>query len=163
VFFWLRNMLRTSRKYTFSPITIAQCYRPPCNWFNLAHRFPKSASGPVKATGAPESGELMPPFRLPDQNGKLVSLEDLSGAGPIVVSFNRGHWCPFGKLPLRSLADAELKFAKHGAGSCRSCRSGGATPGLWRTVSGEWEKPGGKSIRVAGAFRGERRDRWPAQ
>ena len=43
---------------------------------------------------APKPGELMPPFTLPDENGRLVSLKDLLAHGPAVVTFHRGHWGP---------------------------------------------------------------------
>jgi peroxiredoxin len=33
-----------------------------------------------------------------------VSLDTLLQTGPLVVSFNRGHWCPYCRLELRSLA-----------------------------------------------------------
>lgn len=52
----------------------------------------------------PKLGEPMPDFTLPDENGHLVSLEALRQSGPVVVSFNRGHWCPYCRLELRSLA-----------------------------------------------------------
>jgi peroxiredoxin len=52
----------------------------------------------------PKVGEPMPPFCLPDESGKLTSLSSLLRSGPAVVSFNRGHWCPYCKLELRSLA-----------------------------------------------------------
>jgi peroxiredoxin len=57
----------------------------------------RDAIGP--AVGAP-----MPEFLLPDQDGHLVDLETLRHAGPVVVSFNRGHWCPYCRLDLRALA-----------------------------------------------------------
>ena len=37
----------------------------------------------------------MPPFYLPDESGRIVSLEDLAVRGPVAVTFHRGHWCPF--------------------------------------------------------------------
>jgi peroxiredoxin len=52
----------------------------------------------------PKVGEALPEFNLPDEDGKLVSLSSLLQSGPAVVSFNRGHWCPYCKLELRSLA-----------------------------------------------------------
>jgi peroxiredoxin len=52
----------------------------------------------------PVVGERMPNFALPDQAGNLVSLDALRAAGPVVVSFNRGHWCPYCRLELRALA-----------------------------------------------------------
>jgi peroxiredoxin len=64
---------------------------------------------------APKIGELMPPFLLPDHTGTLVKLEDLTRAGRTILSFNRGHWCPFCKIELRSLIEADLAFATHEA------------------------------------------------
>jgi peroxiredoxin len=52
----------------------------------------------------PRIGERMPPFVLPDAGGRLLSLSRLVRGGPVVVSFNRGHWCPYCKVDLRSLA-----------------------------------------------------------
>src|SRR4051794_2874420 len=52
----------------------------------------------------PQVGDPLPPFRLPDESGQLVSLGSMLDQGPVVVSFNRGHWCPYCKLELRALA-----------------------------------------------------------
>jgi peroxiredoxin len=54
---------------------------------------------------APAVGETMPDFVLPERTGHLVSLDDILARGPAVISFNRGHWCPFCKIELRSLAE----------------------------------------------------------
>ena len=52
----------------------------------------------------PPIGNPMPDFQLPDQDGHLVSLESLLSEGPLVLSLNRGHWCPWCRLELRALA-----------------------------------------------------------
>jgi peroxiredoxin len=57
------------------------------------------------ATGAPKVAELMPPFLLPDHTGRLVSLKDLVAAGPVAVSFARGHWCPYCRIAVSALAE----------------------------------------------------------
>ena len=50
------------------------------------------------STGAPHVGQKLPDFTLPDQNGKPVSLADLSREGPqgkstgLVLIFYRGYW-----------------------------------------------------------------------
>ena len=49
---------------------------------------------------------------LPDGDGRIVGLDELVGEGPLVVSFNRGHWCPFCKIELSSLAGAAQELAK---------------------------------------------------
>ena len=40
-------------------------------------------------------GDVIPDFVLPDTSGRLVSSFDLRQAGPLVVCFVRGGWCPF--------------------------------------------------------------------
>jgi peroxiredoxin len=64
---------------------------------------------------APRPGEPMPPFLLPDETGRLVSLTSLLEKGPVVVSFNRGHWCPYCRLEVDALASAQAGIASLGA------------------------------------------------
>lgn len=63
---------------------------------------------------APEPGEPMPPFFLPDENGALVSLDDILTRGPAVVVFHRGHWCPYCRISASVLAEAHKEFAAAG-------------------------------------------------
>ena len=63
----------------------------------------------------PQIGEPLPEFNLPDQNGRLVSLSSLLRSGPAVISLNRGHWCPYCKLELRSLAAIHDEIRRSGA------------------------------------------------
>jgi peroxiredoxin len=65
--------------------------------------------------GAPETGGVMPDFLLPDQRGRLVALGELTEKGSVVVSFNRGHWCPFCTIELSALAEAHAEFEGLGA------------------------------------------------
>ncbi len=59
---------------------------------------------------APKIGDPMPPFMLPDQDGRLVSLDQLLQQGPVVVAFHRGHWCPFCRLNMIGLAEIEERL-----------------------------------------------------
>jgi peroxiredoxin len=63
----------------------------------------------------PRLGEPMPEFALPDEEGRLVSLSSLLRSGPAVISINRGHWCPYCKLDLRSLAAIDGEINRRGA------------------------------------------------
>jgi peroxiredoxin len=63
----------------------------------------------------PQVGESMPNFDLPDENGRLVSLSNLLKSSPLVISINRGHWCPYCKLELRSLAAINPDIERLGA------------------------------------------------
>lgn len=56
---------------------------------------------------APDVGDEMPLFTMPDQDGRLVSLEDLLSDGPVVLIFHRGHWCPYCRLNVASIAEIE--------------------------------------------------------
>ena len=53
---------------------------------------------------APRPGELMPDFLLPDEAGHLVRLADLLEQRAVVLSFHRGHWCPYCRLNADALA-----------------------------------------------------------
>jgi len=59
---------------------------------------------------APKPGDEMPPFVLPDENGKLVGLKDLLASGPAVVTFHRGHWCPYCRISINTLAKAQTRI-----------------------------------------------------
>lgn len=64
--------------------------------------------------GAPKPGEVMPSFLLPDESGKLVSLESLIAKGPVAITFHRGHWCPYCRISMKSLAEAYKKIGAEG-------------------------------------------------
>jgi peroxiredoxin len=55
---------------------------------------------------APRPGEAMPPFLLPDEAGRLVSLESLISRGPVIAMFYRGHWCPYCRLNVGAVIQA---------------------------------------------------------
>ncbi|HET6376298.1 MAG TPA: peroxiredoxin-like family protein [Methylocella sp.] len=58
-------------------------------------------------SAAPAAGGRMPPFILPDDQGRLVSLGDLLARGPVALSFHRGHWCPYCRINTAALAEAQ--------------------------------------------------------
>jgi peroxiredoxin len=60
---------------------------------------------------APKVGEPMPAFLLPDEQGRLVRLDDLLSEGPIAIAFHRGHWCPYCRINIDALARAEEEVA----------------------------------------------------
>jgi peroxiredoxin len=63
---------------------------------------------------APKPGEPMPPFCLPDETGRLVTLESLLEDGPAAVIFHRGHWCPYCRINTHALARAQQDVADAG-------------------------------------------------
>jgi len=78
---------------------------------NLIAQIQNAAAGVT----VPALGQRLPSFVLPDHTGHLVGLDDLLAKGPLVLSFNRGHWCEYCELELRAFADAHAKFAGYGA------------------------------------------------
>jgi peroxiredoxin len=64
---------------------------------------------------APKPGEPMPDFMLPDEGGHLVRLTDLVDKGPVILSFNRGHWCPYCRLNVAGLAEIAPEVESLGA------------------------------------------------
>lgn len=63
---------------------------------------------------APQIGETMPNFVLPNERGELVSLADLVRFGPVAIVFHRGHWCPYCRINTRALAEAQARIAAQG-------------------------------------------------
>lgn len=64
---------------------------------------------------APKVGETMPPFMLPDETGRLVKLADLLAQGPAIITFHRGHWCPYCRISINTLAKAQPRIEALGA------------------------------------------------
>lgn len=64
---------------------------------------------------APKVGDILPPFVLPDDNGSLVSLTEMLRGGPVVMTLHRGHWCPYCRISINTLARAQPLIAAHGA------------------------------------------------
>jgi peroxiredoxin len=76
----------------------------------LVERLRQSGAG----ESAPQPGEPMPPFILPDENGHMVSLQDLTAEGSVAVTFHRGHWCPYCRININALAQAHGKVSEEG-------------------------------------------------
>lgn len=66
------------------------------------------------AAGAPDLGEAMPPFALPDETGRIVTLAGLVAEGPVAVVLDRGHWCPYCRISTAALARAERAIREAG-------------------------------------------------
>src|SRR3974377_881424 len=62
----------------------------------------------------PQVGEPLPPFHLPDEAGRIVSLSELLSKGPVAVTFHRGHWCPYCRLNTNVLAQAQKEVEREG-------------------------------------------------
>jgi peroxiredoxin len=56
-----------------------------------------------------------PDIVLPDAQGKMLSLYQLLGSGPAVVTFYRGGWCPYCNIQLRAYQAALPEMVALGA------------------------------------------------
>src|SRR5205085_11552850 len=63
---------------------------------------------------APQPGDPMPPFLLPDEDGQIVSLPALLNRGPVAVTFHRGHWCPYCRININALVEAHRELFASG-------------------------------------------------
>jgi len=90
-----------------------------------SRRFRPAFAGPIDdlvarlrengvGVSAPKPGEVMPPFWLPDETGRLVGLEALLARGPLAIVFHRGHWCPYCRISSLALARAHPEIEAHG-------------------------------------------------
>jgi peroxiredoxin len=76
----------------------------------LVQRLKDNDSG----SNAPDIGEVMPDFLLPDDNGHLVGLDALLAKGPTAIMFHRGHWCPYCRMNVGALVRAKQQIGAEG-------------------------------------------------
>lgn len=65
--------------------------------------------------GALKQGETFPDFELPNTNGRLVTRADVLQAGPAVIVFDRGAWCPYCTTALTALGRVAPQIRAAGA------------------------------------------------
>ena len=69
---------------------------PPFNvpqWvIEIMHRATEELRQSGQAEQALGVGARAPAFVLPNQDGQIISSEELLSHGPLVISFFRGHW-----------------------------------------------------------------------
>ena len=61
-------------------------------------------------------GQIMPPFVLPDENGSLVGMLELISGGPLLITFNNGHWCSYCREVLLDMREHYLQIKASGVG-----------------------------------------------
>ena len=76
----------------------------------LVARLQQTSTG----ASAPNVGDAMPPFLLPDETGRLVALDDVLGEGPAAIALHRGHWCPYCRINAHALAQAQDRAGPRG-------------------------------------------------
>ena len=96
-------------------------------WEDLVARL----NGAEVAAQAAKVGEKAPSFLLPNAEGRLVTLEDLLAAGPLVLTFFRGGWCPYCDVTMREMETALPGIAAAGG-----------------TFAAVWPETGGLALRT---------------
>ncbi|RAZ92443.1 AhpC/TSA family protein [Mesorhizobium hawassense] len=76
----------------------------------LVERLERQGAGAM----APSPGEPMPGFLLPDEEGRLVSLAEILAKGPAVITFQRGHWCPYCRLNAIGIVEVQRQISELG-------------------------------------------------
>lgn len=61
------------------------------------------------------AGARAPRFTLPNATGTPIALDDLLAAGPVVLTFYRGAWCPYCNLALHALQRGHDAITERGA------------------------------------------------
>ena len=79
----------------------------------------ETATAKLAASGlagkALKRGSRMPDFEIPDATGNIVSSTDLRAKGALLISFYRGHWCPYCSLELKALQERLTDITAKGA------------------------------------------------
>ncbi len=60
-------------------------------------------------------GDRVENFSLPDAMGETVNLDEVLQAGPVIISFYRGGWCPYCNMELQALQEALPEIQALGA------------------------------------------------
>ena len=84
------------------------------SYADAVDRLVARLSGNGAGASAPQPGELMPAFVLPDETGHLTSLDSLLDNGPIAITFHRGHWCPWCRISANALAKVHTEITGSG-------------------------------------------------
>lgn len=74
-------------------------------------RFVRQLDAAAAGKSAPQVGDKMPDFLLPDDKGHLVSMHALLEEAPLAIAFHRGHWCPYCRLNAVGLAEIQDEIA----------------------------------------------------
>jgi len=93
--------MKTLREQTDAKIAAGRNAKP--EFMKGVDEIIEKAKAFQQGSDAIKVDEKAPEFKLPNAEGKLISLENLLKEGPVVVTFYRGNWCPYCNLQLRAL------------------------------------------------------------
>ena len=61
------------------------------------------------------TGDTMPDFELPDQNGEMRRLSDYLAKSNVVLNIYRGGWCPYCNMEMKALSAVLPEIRSRGA------------------------------------------------
>jgi hypothetical protein len=64
---------------------------PAAAW-DVMKRNTRLVADSMTERSIPGTGDILPPFELPDSQGRMVSSHSLAAEGPFVLTFFRGKW-----------------------------------------------------------------------
>lgn len=79
--------------------------KAPKEALEIMHRATLELEESGQKERAIKLGDRFPDFALPNQDGHLIKLSELLKAGPVVVSFFRGIWCPYCNIELQAIGE----------------------------------------------------------
>lgn len=85
------------------------------DWQPVYQAFVDQLKAAGAGSAAPRVGEILPAFGLPDGEGRWTRLSDLLAEGPLVLSFQRGGWCPYCRAEIAAWQAAGPALAAAGA------------------------------------------------
>jgi peroxiredoxin len=95
---------------------LAAIDRRGSDWQPIYQAFVDGLRAAGAGGAAPRPGAPMPPFALPDAAGRWTRLADLLRKQPLVLSFQRGGWCPYCRAELAAWKAAGPALVDAGAG-----------------------------------------------
>lgn len=87
---------------------------PPDPWEEPTNTLVAHLRARKVGSQAPRLNDRFPDFMLPDTQGRHVALAELTGRGPVVLSFLRGRWCPYCAQELTAWHDAMPRLEAEG-------------------------------------------------
>ena len=85
---------------------LVRCREGDLSWEAIYDSFVDNLHSNGVGRTAPVVGQALPDFALPNARGVYVQSQALIAKGPLVLSFNRGGWCPYCRTELGAWAEA---------------------------------------------------------
>ncbi len=96
---------RMSRAATLAE-TLAETRIARAVWEPAYDRMVAGLLASGAAAAVPAAGERLPALALPDSRGRWTRLADRLAEGPLVLSFQRGGWCPYCRAEMEAWRQA---------------------------------------------------------